>query len=109
MAEHRYCVWHVHTNFKGKFGGRSRKEKLWTSNRASNVESFETVINRVKKKNEGGWKWLTEVSFHHWTMSHFKSNTKCDILLNNMCGSFNRCILWAREQGVLVMLETIRE
>lgn len=30
MAEHRYCVRHMHNNFKQKYGGRSLKEKLWS-------------------------------------------------------------------------------
>ena len=28
MTENRYCVRHLHNNFKGKYGGRSLKDKL---------------------------------------------------------------------------------
>ena len=109
MAEHRYCVRHLHNNFKGKYGGRSLKDKLWACARASNIEAFQVAMTNIKEENEGAWKWLTEVPFHHWTRSHFKTESRCDLLLNNMCESFNRCILGAREQGVLLMLQMIRE
>ncbi|XP_074356580.1 uncharacterized protein LOC141696324 [Apium graveolens] len=65
-------------------------------------------MGTMKEENEEAWKWLTGVPFHHWTRSHFMNDSKCDLLLNNMCESFNRCILRAREEGVLVMLEMIR-
>lgn len=109
LAEQRYCVRHMHNNFKQKYGGRSLKEKLWSCARASNVEAFENAMSTLKEENVGASEWLTNVPFHHWTRSHFKTETKCDLLLNNMCESFNRCIIWAREQGILVMLEMIRE
>ncbi|XP_074362497.1 uncharacterized protein LOC141702785 [Apium graveolens] len=109
LDEHRYCVKHMHNNFKGKFGGRALKDRLWSCARASNVEAFQTNMNYMKEESEGAWKWLTEVPFHHWSRAHFRNDSKCDILLNNMCETFNRCILRAREQGVLVMLEMIRE
>ncbi|XP_074356575.1 uncharacterized protein LOC141696318 [Apium graveolens] len=109
MAEHRYYVRHMHINFKGKFPGRSLKDKLWNCARASNIEAFEKTMGTMKEENEEAWKWLTKVPFHHWTRSHFRNDSKCDLLLNNMYESFNRCILRAREEGVLVMLEMIRE
>ncbi|XP_074378314.1 uncharacterized protein LOC141719847 [Apium graveolens] len=56
MDEQRYCVRHMHNNFKQKYGGRSLKEKLWSCDRASNVESFQNAMNIVKEENVGAWK-----------------------------------------------------
>ncbi|XP_074356578.1 uncharacterized protein LOC141696322 [Apium graveolens] len=109
MTEHMFYVRYMHKNFKGKFPGRSLKDKLWSCARDSNVEAFEKTMGTIKEENEEAWKWLTEVPFHHWTRSHFRNDSKCYLLLNNMYESFNRCILRAREEGVLVMLEMIRE
>lgn len=109
MAEHRFCVRHMHNKFKQKYKGRTLKEMLWVCARATNFESFTTAMSLLKEENVGAFEWPSQVAVHHWTRSHFKTDTKCDMLLNNMCESFNRSILWPREQGVLVMLELIRE
>ena len=45
---------------------------------------------------------------HHWTRSHFQENPKCDMLLNNLCESFNNVILDARSKGIITMNEMIR-
>lgn len=107
-AEHRFCVTHMHNNFKQKYRGNSLKDKLWKSARATNIESFKSAMEIVKLENIGAYEWLNKVPLNHWSRAHFKTESKCDILLNNMCESFNRSILFAREQGVLVMLEDIR-
>lgn len=38
----------------------------------------------------------------------FDQRLKCDLLVNNICESWNKYILEAREQGIISMLETIR-
>ncbi|KAL0448493.1 UNVERIFIED_CONTAM: hypothetical protein Slati_1405700 [Sesamum latifolium] len=44
-----------------------------------------------------------------WSRSHFSETSQCDMLLNNVCETFNSCILDAREKPILTMLEWIRE
>ncbi|KAH6816290.1 hypothetical protein C2S51_021110 [Perilla frutescens var. frutescens] len=44
-----------------------------------------------------------------WSRSHFTENSKCDMLLNNVCEVFNATILDAREMTIFTMLEWIRE
>ncbi|KAL8493277.1 hypothetical protein ACS0TY_024477 [Phlomoides rotata] len=43
----------------------------------------------------------------NWSKSHFSSNAKCDMVMNNICESFNAAILPARELPILSMLEWI--
>ena len=42
-------------------------------------------------------------------MSHFHSSPNCDILLNNLCESFNSSILQAKDKPVVAMLQKIRD
>lgn len=65
-------------------------------------------MKKLKQDNTGACEWLSKFASHKWSRSHFKVQVKCDIL-PNMCESFNRSILVQREQGILVMLELIRE
>ncbi|XVF86164.1 hypothetical protein PTKIN_Ptkin18bG0018200 [Pterospermum kingtungense] len=43
-----------------------------------------------------------------WSRSHFSTNPKCDMLLNNLCETFNKYILEAMDKPILTMIETIR-
>ncbi|KAG8381171.1 hypothetical protein BUALT_Bualt06G0094600 [Buddleja alternifolia] len=43
----------------------------------------------------------------HWSRAHFRTSPKCDILLNNMCESFNSAILEARSKPLLAMVERL--
>ncbi|VVA39899.1 PREDICTED: Zinc finger, partial [Prunus dulcis] len=44
----------------------------------------------------------------NWTRSHFHPRYKCDLLLNNLCESFNAAIIDARDNFILTCLESIR-
>ncbi|KAH7860533.1 hypothetical protein Vadar_014637 [Vaccinium darrowii] len=83
-ASHRFCVRHLYNNFKGNFKGNFKKADL------------------------NAYKWLGERPPINWSRSHFSTFPKCDILLNNLCESFNSAILIARDQSIISMLERIR-
>ncbi|KAK9928374.1 hypothetical protein M0R45_025511 [Rubus argutus] len=79
-AEHKYCVRHLYNNFKNTgHNGLALKNSLWSAGMATTVP---------------------------W--SHFITNPKCDILLNNLCGAFNVAILDARDKPILSSLEKLR-
>ncbi|CAL8996626.1 unnamed protein product [Prunus brigantina] len=52
--------------------------------------------------------WLVEKDPKHWSRAYFKSDSKCDMLMNNLCEAFNRSIMDARDKPILTMLERIR-
>ncbi|CAL2267244.1 unnamed protein product [Prunus armeniaca] len=52
--------------------------------------------------------WLAEKDPKHWSKAYFKSDSKCDMLMNNLCEAFNCSIMDARDKPVLTMLERIR-
>lgn len=51
---------------------------------------------------------LTEKDPRNWSRAYFKTSSKCDILMNNLCEAFNRSILNARDKPILAMLKRIR-
>ncbi|XP_060200419.1 uncharacterized protein LOC132628673 [Lycium barbarum] len=53
-------------------------------------------------------KWFINKPPINWSRDVFSSFTKCDMLLNNMCESFNSVLLVARDKRILTMLESIR-
>ncbi|XP_009786525.1 uncharacterized protein LOC107798937 [Nicotiana tabacum] len=85
-AEHRNCVRHMYPNFRQK-----HKDEL---------------ENEDKEARE--WFNHPERPFNTWTRALFKCHTKCDMLLNNLCESFNRYILDARDKAIITVLEMIK-
>ena len=43
-----------------------------------------------------------------WSKSHFSDHPKSDVLLNNMCESFNAAILQARDKPIITLVEMVR-
>ncbi|XP_062103119.1 uncharacterized protein LOC133814138 [Humulus lupulus] len=96
-AEHRHC-------------DKSLKDLLWKAAREVTIRRFEAVMEEIRKINNEAYEWLIAVGPKHWSRSHFRTNPKCDILLNNMCEAFNgtKSILATRDGPILSMLERLR-
>ncbi|KAI5349114.1 hypothetical protein L3X38_002001 [Prunus dulcis] len=107
-AEHRHCVRHFYNNFKTSHSGLTLKQIMWDAARATTIPWWQCHMERMKQESEVAWKWLHPKSAVHWSRSHFRSQYKCDILLNNLCEAFNSSILKARDKPIMLMLEGIR-
>ncbi|KAH7863977.1 hypothetical protein Vadar_024284 [Vaccinium darrowii] len=88
--------------------GAENHDILGKAARATNVPAFRTAMDEMKKADPNAYKWLCEMPPLNWSRSHFSTFPKCDILLNNLCESFNSSILIARDQSIITMLERIR-
>ncbi|KAG8379804.1 hypothetical protein BUALT_Bualt07G0127400 [Buddleja alternifolia] len=106
--EHRYCVRHMYNNFKKEHHGQTLKDRMWNIAKAFTVNQFKFLMEKVKEIDEEAHKWMADVLLRHWSISHFRTSPKCDILLNNMCESFNLAILEARSKPLLSMMEGLR-
>ncbi|KAI5342082.1 hypothetical protein L3X38_009957 [Prunus dulcis] len=76
--------------------------------RATIVPWWEAEMEKRKNEDEKAWKWLKKRPAKNWSRSHFESHFKCDLLLNNLCESFNAAILDARDKTILSCLEKTR-
>lgn len=107
-SEHRHCVRHLYNNFKTKHPGEGLKQTLWNVVSSSTLVWFNKHMEDMRRQSENAWKWFEDKDVAHWTRSHFKTTSKCDILLNNLCESFNSAILKFRDKPILTMLDKIR-
>ncbi|KAL0361686.1 UNVERIFIED_CONTAM: hypothetical protein Sradi_3853100 [Sesamum radiatum] len=73
------------------------------------VGEWKMRMQELKNVSEAAYEWLNEKPGTQWSISHFTESSICDMLLNNVCETFNSCILEAREKPILTMLEWIRE
>ncbi|KAL0332737.1 UNVERIFIED_CONTAM: hypothetical protein Scaly_2175200 [Sesamum calycinum] len=109
-STHRFCVRHLHNNFKNAgYRGLAYKNALWKAARASTVGEFKLRMEEMKQLNQDAFDWFNDKPPTEWSKSHFNEFPKCDILLNNCCESFNGNIMDARDKPILTMLEWIRE
>ena len=108
-AEHRFCVMHLHANFKtAGYNGNVYKEMLWNAAMSINVPHFVSAMKKLKDYKLAAYEWFEDKPPAHWSRSHFSTLSKCDMLLNNICENFNKCIFDAREKPIPGLLEKIR-
>ncbi|KAM2845960.1 hypothetical protein COP1_028340 [Malus domestica] len=107
-ADHRWCVRHLYGNFKAIHKGKTLKDLLWSAARAPNHVDFEAEMEKLKSIDGEAYNWLVKRDPDRWARSRFSTRVKCDMLLNNLCETFNSWIVAARDKPILTMLEMIR-
>ncbi|KAL6321992.1 hypothetical protein AAG906_035912 [Vitis piasezkii] len=107
-AEHRFCVRHLHANFKKDFPGKVLKDAMWSAARATTKNSFDFHMDELKKLDVKAYEWLVKLDVRTWSRHAFNPRSKSDTLVNNIAESFNAWILEARDKPVLTMMEIIR-
>ncbi|KAI5322774.1 hypothetical protein L3X38_031846 [Prunus dulcis] len=106
--EHRMCVRHLYINFRAIHVSLTVKHMLWAAARANTIPWWEAEMEKMKEEDLEAWKWLVQRPPKNWTISHFHTRYKCDLLLNNLCESFNAAIIDARDKSILTCLESIQ-
>ncbi|XP_027082284.1 uncharacterized protein [Coffea arabica] len=81
--------------------GPHKGENLGTC-KSSLQKSVQGFDGSLKAVDEGAFQWLLDnTTPQQWSRAYFRTSPKCDILLNNLCESFNSSILEAREWPIL--------
>ncbi|KAL0403603.1 UNVERIFIED_CONTAM: hypothetical protein Sradi_2001100 [Sesamum radiatum] len=106
-GEHRFSRMNV--CFGVGFRGLTYKNALWKAAKACTVIEFKKAMQEMKGISQAAFDWFNNKPHTQWSRSHFSELPVCDMLLNNVCETFNACILDAREKSILTMLEWIRE
>jgi hypothetical protein len=84
------------------------KAALRKAARASRVEEFKVAMEEMKKLNEEAFNEMMALGPKMWARSAYKTDTKCDLQVNNMCEAFNRAILDHRDKPILTLLEGLK-
>ncbi|XP_076940767.1 uncharacterized protein LOC143610083 [Bidens hawaiensis] len=108
-AEHRFCCRHIHENLRQTWRGYLYKGLFYRAASATSVPYFNMAMEEIKKTNLDMFLWLSEIPAARWSRSHFLGRAKSDMLLNNLCESFNKQLVGARDKPIITYLEYIRE
>ncbi|KAJ0580612.1 putative MULE transposase domain-containing protein [Helianthus annuus] len=90
IAEHRYCLRHIHENMKKIWRGDVYKNLLWRCASATSMPYYERAMEDIKAIDRKLYDWVKEILTTAWSRAHFPGRAKCDMLLNNICEVFNK-------------------
>ena len=108
-VEHRFCLRHLYSNYKKKFGGGIVIRNLMMgAAKATYYQGWEAKMEELKKVNLAAYEWLVAIPRHSWCKHAFSVYPRCDVLMNNLSESFNSTILLARDKPIITMMEWIR-
>nr|GLL35573.1 uncharacterized protein LOC109185560 [Ipomoea trifida] len=79
--EHRFCVRHMHANFV--------KDELWAVCKATTEAQYKRQMEKLKALNAKAAEWLDARDAKHYCKAYFITFPKTDLLLNNLCESWN--------------------
>ncbi|XP_016647475.1 PREDICTED: uncharacterized protein LOC107880464 [Prunus mume] len=57
-AEHRMCVRHLYSNFRGQHSGLLLKNILWATSTATTIPWYEAEIEKMKVQDNEAYEWL---------------------------------------------------
>ena len=59
-VQHKFCVRHLHANFKKDFLGKVLNDAVWKAARAAIKNSFDFHIDELKKLDVKAYEWLVK-------------------------------------------------
>ncbi|KAM5576700.1 hypothetical protein ABKV19_007515, partial [Rosa sericea] len=110
LAKIRFCVRHMWTNFMNLFPGKVLKDQMWRCAKSTTLPYFAKEMEEMNALDNEAYKWMTHKDRppQHWCRAHFETWSKCDIMINNLCESFNSFIFYARAKPPVSMFEEMR-
>ncbi|XP_074282621.1 uncharacterized protein LOC141607161 [Silene latifolia] len=107
-ADIRYYVRHIWANFKINWSGQVYKDSFWMAARATTKGDFDREMEGIKSLSTEAWTYLNNIPPRHWSRHAFDTNCKSNMLLNNLCETFNSVLKKARDKPILTHMEWMR-
>ena len=92
------------------FKSQYLKVQFMAAAKAYSKDVFWAEMAKIEAEDVKAYEWLIEKDPSHWARAFYRELPKCDMILNNICESFNgtNSIMLARQRPILSMLERIR-
>lgn len=109
-CEHHICFLYLYGNIRDVgIKVRRLKDYLWGAATTYTLNKFKHHMRRIQMLNNNAFIYLSKLDVRSWNRSHFSLVSKCDLLVNNICESFNSYIINAGHLPLLSMIECIRK
>ncbi|KAK9048549.1 hypothetical protein SSX86_032486, partial [Deinandra increscens subsp. villosa] len=107
-SEHRNCARHIYANWHKKHKGDDLKELFWRAVRAYSVAEFNIAIDNLKAQDSEAADAFLKQNPRCFSRCYLHTETKADVVVNNMAETFNGFIIQSRSKHIIDMLEDIR-
>ncbi|KAH0764063.1 hypothetical protein KY290_020136 [Solanum tuberosum] len=107
-AERRMCARHIWANWQKRWRGEERRKAFWRCAKASFEVKLRDEFEYLGKLGDRICEALLGYNKEYWCRALFSERSKCDVVENNMCETFNSWIVGPRHKSVISMLEDIR-
>ncbi|OMO70149.1 Transposase, MuDR, plant [Corchorus olitorius] len=109
FVEQRRCARHIYARWGKKFPKDELKYQFWKCAKITNEHEFNKEMDVLKSMDATAHNYLIKQwDVRHWSLAFASDFSKCDVIDNNMCETFNGVIVEARENPIITMLEEIR-
>jgi hypothetical protein len=108
-CEHRKCARHIFANWRRQHKGEDLQRQFWKCAKANTIADLEIEVSNMEKLNLKAKEDMMKVSPTGWSRAYQLTHCKSDVVVSNMCETFNGIILEARSLAIFGMLEWIRK
>ncbi|XP_076910448.1 uncharacterized protein LOC143568095 [Bidens hawaiensis] len=107
-AEHRNCAMHIYANWHKTYKEDDLKELYWRATRSHSVPDFKKAIREMRQVNADATEAILKQNPKCFCRCYLNTQTKTDVIVNNMVETINGYILQSRSKHIINMLEDIR-
>ena len=109
-SNQRFCLRHIYANFQNAgFRGEDLKKCMDNASYAYNEHKFNKAMDDLKAESEQAWQWLSAIPKKTWARHAFDTNSKTDLVVNNLSEVFNKYILDHRKKPIRTMCDGIKD
>ena len=102
--EHRIYYRHLYNNFSKNPPSVLIRDMFWRVAKATYKQEFDRVMDELKEIDADAHSWLDARSTTKWARHMFSKDGSTNIILNNMCESFNNKILKFKSKPIISMV-----
>ena len=106
-VEHKHCTRHIFSNWNKALKGDEMNLMFWKAAKPYSIADYNEAIEELEKVNPTvvvGFKGSNPKVFYRGFM---KTQTKVNVIMNNIAKTFNGYIINARTKHLIYMLEDI--
>lgn len=107
LGVHRYCLFHVRSNFSKTHPGGDLKTLMWLAGTTPQVRKHEAYMKRIGEISGPALQYLEDIDPELWTICHDVGGARYGQATTNIMEAFNGNIRMARFLPVTAMMEYI--
>ncbi|GKV06937.1 hypothetical protein SLEP1_g18754 [Rubroshorea leprosula] len=107
-AEHRFCARHKYSNFRKQDKGKELQKAFWKCVKARTIPEFTKALDELTSLKPSARETMLNTNPKHWCRAFFQTETKSDIVDNNMCEIFNGLLVESRHKAIVSLHQDLR-